>query len=320
LPPVVKIRNTGRDEAAIELLTHARERNPDSQAVLRLLALANTNLCVTFGKLKRWEESVHHFKEAIDLIPNFGPAHIAMGKTLVQQGQYDKAIKKFKETIKLDPMMLVEAHHNLAQAYAKKGQERKAIRHFKEALKINPKEALVHQHLGEFHFKVNRFEEAAASLENALAMSPKLAPDAWFKLGVARIRLNLIREAEEPLRRAYELTPDNLQVQDALAEVLFRIHRFLKKEGKPTESLDRVREAVRLNPLHAKAQFSLAALYDLTGDGRKAIRHMLFAKHCFLEQKNREGLAQSMKLLEAWYPKHNLKPEDFDNLLMPERS
>lgn len=93
----------GRDEQAIEVLEEARQKNPESQALVRQMAQAQTNLCITAGKLKRFEESVLHFKEAVKLVPDFGPAHLAMGITLYQQGQYNKAIKLLKRPWKWTP-------------------------------------------------------------------------------------------------------------------------------------------------------------------------------------------------------------------------
>ena len=312
--------NTGRDEQALEVLETARKLNPESQALVRMLAQAHTNLCITYGKLRRYEDSTQHFKEALALIPDFGPAHLAMGLNLLQQGRYDDAIKMFLKTIELDPNLLVEAHHHLARAYAKKGQIKKAFKHFNEAIQANPKAAVVHQDLGEFQFKLGKFDEAVTAFENALAMSPRLTADAWFKLGIARVKLNRTRAAEEPLRKALELTPENEQVQNGLTEVLFRIHQLDRKEGHGQASFQLLREAVRINPTHAKAQLALGVLYDQKSDGQKAIRHVLFAKNFFLEQKDKEGLAKAIKLLNALYPKYKLTPEDFEKLIMPSRS
>ncbi len=310
----------GRDEEAVESLTEARKLNPESQAIVRLLAQAHTNLCITYGKMKRFEDSVAEFRKAIELNPRFGPAHLAMGLTRFQQGRYDEAIKMFLKTIEVDRNLLVDAHHHLARTYAKKGHIKKALKHFDEAIKVDPRAALVHQDLGEFHFKLGNFDQAVTSLENALSMSPRLTVDAWFKLGIARVKLHRIRAAEEPLRKALELSPDNEQVQNGLVEVLYRIHQQDRKEGHGHDSFQLVREAVRINPTHAKAQFAMGLLYDQKNDGKKAIRHLLFAKNFFLEQKNKEGLAQTVKLLHTLYLKYKLTPEDFEKLIMPTRS
>ncbi len=242
-----------------------------------------------------------------------------MGLNYYQQGRYDNAIKIFEKTIELDPNLKVDAYHHLARSYAKKGDTKKAFKFFDQAIQVNPKAAVVHQDLGEFHFKLGKFEDAVVSLENALSMSPKMSTDAWFKLGVARVRLNRVRAAEEPLRKALEISPDNQQVQDALTEVLYRVHQLHIKESNPLDNLNALREAVRINPTHAKAQFALGQLYDLKKDGKRAIQHFLFAKNFFLEQKNREGLAQTVKALQGLYDKYKLKPEDFEKLIMPSR-
>ncbi|MFQ5482334.1 MAG: tetratricopeptide repeat protein, partial [Nitrospinaceae bacterium] len=275
----------GRDDDAIDLLQAARRNHPESQAVTLLLAQAHTNLCVTLGKLKRWEESMVHFGKATALLPRFGPAHLALGRTYIQQGRYDEAIKKFRETIEMDPHLQVEALHNLAQAHSKKGANRKALKYFQEAIQADPRAALIHQDFGAFHYKQGKLEAAVESFHNALKMSPKLTADTWFKLGLALARLNRTQEAEEPLRQAYELTPDNRQVQDALTAILVRISQIHRQAKKPLEGLALLKEAVSIDPTHAKAQFALAGLYDMTQEGKRAIRHMLFAKNFFLEQK-----------------------------------
>ena len=309
----------GRDEQALEILEEAREKNPESRTLVAQMAQAHTNMCVTAGKLKRYEESVMHFKEAVKLLPGFGPAHLAMGINYYQQGRYDHAIKIFEKTMELDPNLKVDAYHHLARSYAKKGEIKKAFKYYDQAIQVNPKAAVVHQDLGEFQFKLGKFEDAVVSLENALSMSPKMSTDAWFKLGIARVRLNRVRAAEEPLRKALEISPDNQQVQDALTEVLYRVHQLHIKVSNPLDNLNALREAVRINPTHAKAQFALGQLYDLKNDGKRAIQHFLFAKNFFLEQKNREGLAQTVKALPGLYDKYKLKPEDFEKLIMPSR-
>ncbi len=309
----------GRDEQAIEILEEARKKNPESQRLIFQLAQAHTHMSISAGKFKRYKEAIQHFKEAIKLLPRYGPAHLAMGLTLYQQGRYDDAIKMFNKTVELDPNLKVDAYHHLARTYAKKGEIKKALKFFDQAIKVNPKAAVVHQDLGEFHFKRGKFEDSVVSLENALSMSPKMSTDAWFKLGVARVRLNRVRAAEEPLRKALEISPDNQQVQGALTEVLYRIYQLDCQDFSPLNSLNMLREAVRLNPTHAKAQFALGQLYDLKKDGKKAIQHLLFARNFFLEQKNRDGLTQTVKALQGFYEKYKLKPEDFEKLIMPSR-
>jgi tetratricopeptide (TPR) repeat protein len=68
---------------------------------------------------------------------NVALAHNALGYAFSAQEQFDRAIKEFKEAIKLVPNYVV-AYNNLGYAYEQKKLTVQAIECYEESLKIDP--------------------------------------------------------------------------------------------------------------------------------------------------------------------------------------
>ena len=57
----------------------------------------------------------HDYRKAIDIIPDYAPAHENLGSLLVYQGKLDEAIAQFHEALQADPDSLI-AHEQLGDA------------------------------------------------------------------------------------------------------------------------------------------------------------------------------------------------------------
>ena len=66
--------------------------------------------------------------------PAFAEIHFSLGRVLLAQGDFDRAIRKFKVALVLQPH-LTKTHYYLSQAYLKKGQLNKARTEFRIFLK-----------------------------------------------------------------------------------------------------------------------------------------------------------------------------------------
>ncbi len=118
--------------------------------------------------------------------------------------------------------------------------------------------------------QLGRREEAADALEAAVALAPE-APLPVYVLGEVLARSNRLDDAEAALRRASELDPDNAEVRNTRATVLFRMHR------------------------HAEARSELLALIDRDGEHVNALCNLANATTCLGLQD--EGVAAARRAI-----------------------
>ncbi len=309
----------GRDEDAIVPLEIALQLDSKSQVTRNRLAEAHTNISVLLGKRKQYKESMHHIQEAINVVPDHGPAHLSMGICYTDLGRYQEALKKFQEALKLDKNLAVDANYNFGIVYSKLGEPEKAIKHYQDAIRVNPKSALPNLNLGLIFLKQKKYQEAVQPLRTAIRVSPKLAREANFKLGVALMKLKRYRDAVIPLREAVKITPENEKVRDFLAEGLYLSSASFAKADKTDEEIETLKEAVEYNPEHMMAHFALAQAFDKGNQGYYAITHTLIAKHFFVEAHKDEWIGKAMQRTNQFYKKYQYTQKDFAKVRIPRK-
>ena len=80
-------------------------------------------------------------------------------------------------------------------------------------------------HLGVARFRLRRFPEARAALERAVRLAPRRA-DAWKALGAVHVAERDYRAAEEPLRQACTLNPQQEDACYYLGRNYYELSRF----------------------------------------------------------------------------------------------
>jgi len=122
-------------EKAITEAKLALDLNPNG-------ALVHNTMAGVLGCSGRWEESIIYGKRSIRLDP-FPPPNSFhwLGRAYFMTGQYDEAIKTFKKAIDVSPNYL-PAHAFLAASYSSLGHEAEAAAAKEEVLRINPKFSL----------------------------------------------------------------------------------------------------------------------------------------------------------------------------------
>jgi len=88
-----------------------------------------------------------------------------------------------------------------------------------------PGSADVHFYLGVARFRLRRFPEARAALEQAVRLAP-LRADAWKTLGMAHVAQRDYLAAEGPLRQACELKPQEEDACYYLGRNYYELSRF----------------------------------------------------------------------------------------------
>lgn len=192
-----------RSELGESLTSVERFGMPIAATTTSLEALNQYNTALRIRNEKGSAASVPFLKGAIELDPNFPMAHLMLAWAyhgLIQQslaldyatkayqlrdhasereklritstyfqitGETDQAVEAYRRWIAEYPQE-VPAHVNLGICYAEMGQHNKALPEIQEALRLAP-ESSAYSNLGWTYINLNRFEDAQAAFNQALA-------------------------------------------------------------------------------------------------------------------------------------------------------
>lgn len=137
---------------AREEFNKALELKPDLIDAKIQLAL----LLETEGKIKEAIEKLEELKSSFSLttpVLSRAEAIFQLGRLYFNQGKIDKAMREFKEAIRLNPNF-ANARYSLGICYQQKGEKEKAIQEFKKVLELNPGNEEVRKRLEELGEKI----------------------------------------------------------------------------------------------------------------------------------------------------------------------
>ncbi len=147
-------------------------------------------------------EAMAKYRSALEIEPDFGPAHDGLGVTLESLGRSAEAVVHLRRAVELDPHS-AQAHTNLGASLGSLGQVEEAVRHFRRSLELEPDYSFAHLNLGTAQMARGEVRPAAASFRRALELNPGLAGAAnnlaWL---LATASDPAVRDGEEALRLA----------------------------------------------------------------------------------------------------------------------
>jgi protein O-GlcNAc transferase len=247
LPAGKALAESGQDDQALPILTHAAELDPGSTEAAYQLAVvmqrtsrvteaipllkrvveaepknaeALTNLGVAYTQAHRAAEGVPYLQRAIALRPGNTTAHQDLAAAYIQINQVADAIDQLKAAIAISPDT-PQLHYDLGAAYKLQDNATDAIPELEKAAKLNPDSYEPPYVLGLLYMQVARYPEAAQLLEASLKLHPENG-DAWATLGSVDNKLDRLPEAVHALREAIRLLPEQADSHLILASVLVK--------------------------------------------------------------------------------------------------
>jgi len=151
-----------------------------------------------------------------------------------------------------------------------KGRYKGAIQEFRQDLKLNPDSAFSYFYLGLSQNKLNLNEEAAASLEKAASLEPKLT-ETYYNLGRVYTALGRSDDAEKAYRKTIEIAPDFHMAHNNLALLL------IKDRKKVDDAMEHAKRAIELAPSNAAYYHTLATIYKGAGNLKEAVKSLQMA-------------------------------------------
>ncbi len=201
-----------------------------------------------------FEKAEFRYRELIRIYPDPG-FRIDLGDFLSNRERYDEAESEYEEAIRIRPDS-APYHSILASFLYYRKQSDKAEQEFKKAesryrelVNLNSNEAIHHVNLAHFLADWERYDQAAASFEAALRLSPDKAHYHYF-LGNTLYSLKRYTDAKPKYEEAVRLRPDNADFHNALAWTLNTLKEYQVAEAE-------YRKAIDLRPDHAAYRFDL---------------------------------------------------------------
>ena len=153
------------------------------------------------------EEAAAAYEKIVELDPNYGKAHYAVGVIYQQKEDLPRAIESFEKAISLEVDSFVP-YNQLAWIYADQGENLdRALLLAQKANDMKPDSAPVLDTLGWVYYKVKNYDKAVENLRKASSLVPD-NPVIHYHLGMAFYRKGLKEKALSELKTSLA-SPDD---------------------------------------------------------------------------------------------------------------
>lgn len=208
------------------------------------------------------------FAEFLD--PEHIDAILLVAETLEQLGQYDLAVATYSKVPRENPVFHA-AELGRANALRQDGKVDAAIEVLTRLSETHGDLAVVQSSLGDILRQQERYEDAVAAYDKALAIYGPEDRSRWFALyarGISHERTGNWENAEADFRSALEINPDQPQVLNYLG------YSLVEKQMKLDEALDMIERAVAARPDSGYIVDSLGWVLYRLGRYDEAVEHM----------------------------------------------
>jgi tetratricopeptide (TPR) repeat protein len=256
--------------------------------------MAHYNLGIALNDQGDADGAIAHYRQAIELWPNYTEAHYNLGRLLAQKGQLGDAIAHYQKVLEVNPAD-AGAHNNLGATLFASGRADEAIAHYRKALEIQPDYADASCNLASALLSRGALDGAIAYYSACLAISPD-QPEAQYNLASALLRKSRTDEAITHYHKALELRPENADAHANLGSV------FLAK-GRIRDAIAEYRDALRIAPNNVAAQSNLAWLLATAAEAslRNGSEAVLLAELAESESSRAENRPLVLRILAAAY-------------------
>ena len=149
-----------------------------------------------------WVNEETLWADAVAKGPEMARPHANLGKTYLEQGRHEEAVRISYRAIEIDPGM-ERAYYNLGTAHLHQGKPELAIPHYQRALELRPDLFEARNNIGNAFQELGRLREAVHAYEQAIELLPRA--QVFHNMGGALLRLGDLDAAMLQFRRALEL-------------------------------------------------------------------------------------------------------------------
>lgn len=211
-----------------------------------------------------------HARLAVQLWPELVEAKLLIGNELRLSGQHALAIEAYESVPTTAPEAL-DARIGAALAHEASGDVDRAVAALRDTVATWPEMLEAHTALGDVLRRNERFAEAAAAYDGAIALVGPLENRHWpllYQRGIAYERSDQWPLAEDDFLKALELEPDQPQVLNYLGYSWVELRKNLE------EAEQMIEKAVEQRPDDGYIVDSLGWVLFRLGDFEGAVEHL----------------------------------------------
>lgn len=216
-----------------------------------------------YQDLQRYEDAINSYKKAINISPKYRNAWNKLGELYRELERHDDAIQSYKKVIELDPKHS-RGWDSLGNVYQDQARHEDAIRAYRKAIELDPRDEIPWIYLGILYFyDLEKEEDAIEVFQKAIAINPK-HPYPWFGLGNIYTNQDLDDKAEAAYRKATELDSE-------FARPWYGLGNLYQKKKLYDNAVNAYKKAIELQPGATSAWNGLGSTYRNLGQYNEAI-------------------------------------------------
>jgi len=221
-------------EHAVQILTEARRRFPETAEMVYYLGIALREAKHTQQAVTTFEEALHEAELDSGEIAN-ARFYFDYGATAEQAGLYDKAADLFKKSIALDPTNSAEACNYLAYMWAEQNTHLdEAAEMIQRALQADPKNGAFLDSLGWVEYRQGKYEQSLSDLLRAVQNMAHDDAVVHEHLGDTYLKLGRTAEALEAWQKARSLDPKNKNLAEKIENAKPKMGQRESPGGSPS--------------------------------------------------------------------------------------
>ncbi len=222
--------------------------------------LDRLNRSVALEKKGSWQGLLQLSQQWTKSEPGNTIAWFSLGVAQAGLKQYDRAIRAYRESIRIRPEY-ADAWYNLGVAYFNLKQHTQGMHAYQEALRLQPEGAEAWRGLGTAYSGLKQHDQAVHAYREPARIQPESA-DAWYNLGNAYYDLQQYDQALQAYRESLRIRPENVNAWYNLGVT----YDELKQQD---EAIRAYQEALRIQPGYAMAWYDLGRIYYFQGEREK---------------------------------------------------
>jgi tetratricopeptide (TPR) repeat protein len=173
------------------------------------------------------------------------------GTTLEQIGQYEFAIKYFKQALALD-LENSTALFELGFCCEKINRDEESIKYYKQYLSLDPYSRLAWTNLSGVYCKLEKYEDSIDAIEFAIAIDSKYT-FSYFQKGICEIFNQQYEDGIQSLKYFLEKEPSDADAHYYMGEAYAKL-------GNSKTALNFLEQAIALDNNHSDAYYSTASI------------------------------------------------------------